>query len=73
MRLSWFNVLNLILRRPPSGRLEGWAATPIRRDHRMQSQNFSVPAGNQMRPGALNELARNFGLTASLSITNFPA
>jgi hypothetical protein len=29
MRLRCFNRLNLILRRPRSGRLEGWAAKPI--------------------------------------------
>src|SRR3954453_15294691 len=38
MRLFCFNELNLILRRPRSGRLEGWAAIPI-----------SVPRGNTMR------------------------
>jgi hypothetical protein len=29
MRLLCFNKLDLILRRPRSGRLEGWAAIPI--------------------------------------------
>jgi hypothetical protein len=29
MRLFCFNTLDLILRGPPSGRLEGWGYTPI--------------------------------------------
>ena len=50
MRLLCFSKLDLILRRPRSGRLEGWAATPIC-DSRYQAQA-------SMRPVALQQVHR---------------
>src|SRR5882762_9113278 len=50
MRLLCFNELDLILRRPRSGRLEGWAAIPIC-DFRKLRTKLATAGGNRKKVG----------------------
>src|SRR5258705_2853362 len=69
MRLLRFNRLSLILRRPRSGRLEGWAAIPIC-DSRYQCRRSEVPALDAA--SSQQELEIESG-TTRLKMIHFPS